>query len=136
MVYKYVNAGLKSKAEAIKRMMDGEVFYFGKDKIFYSEDQQYTSPFIILGDKEARLGPSWSKYREWTIQVECSWYDNLSGGILCWVSNDENDENGWMEKIVLGHDKDFIYPFRTRSSRWKYARPMTKDEISRYTIKE
>lgn len=137
MTYKYVNAGLKSKAEAIKRLLDGEVFFRDNCKIYYDETTDYANPFIIENefDKEV-LNLSWATYSKWTIQVIPRWYDNLGEGILCWASNDENDENGWVEKIVTGYDEGFIYPFNTRLNRWKYARPMTKEEITKYTIKE
>lgn len=79
-----VSANLKSKKEAIERLLNGEVFYsITGSKIWYEEN--YHNPFRLSTSSEGII-ELWYSYKQWTI--EQNWYDNIpEDGILCCVSN-------------------------------------------------
>jgi len=69
---------------------------------------------------------------------EPEWYENIpKQGVLCWVSdynenlNKQNIRNILAEIIDYDSDKEHKY-LDFRGSRWKYAVPLTNEEIEEF----
>ena len=88
---KYVNAGIESKWDALNRLINGEVFYFGEDKqgkheitFDHTKIDFAESPFLYGGDP---LGGVLSYYSDWLTKREIKWYEDIPPkGVLCWTS--------------------------------------------------
>jgi len=63
-----------------------------------------------------------------------NWYDNIIKPILCWVSdysdNLEAPNERFIDEIVSYNIDEYDYPFVGKRSEWKYARPITLDELT------
>lgn len=85
--------------------------------------------------EETRTLPDLDDYDAFQVEIEEEkWYDNIpEHGVLCWVNDFNKDAS--KEKIVeiiLYFDGRFI---STNGSSWKYATPLTNEEISKFLRK-
>ena len=82
------NAGLKSKEEAMHRMIDGEVFYDGLETRFLHTMEGTLSAFVIkyFDGEQNNIKGYWEMIGDW--QTGIKWQDTLEDGpVLCWVSD-------------------------------------------------
>lgn len=117
----YKNAGIKSKKEAAQRLIDGEVFYCAGRKIKF--DPSCVNPFRF----ETVNIYVWDMYADWQIKPE--WYENLGEGRLCWVW-DADGAPGQRVAIVVKYEVG--NKFGTASVWWRYAEPLTDEELAKY----
>lgn len=85
---KLVNAGLKSKDELVRRLIDGEVFYYEEDKkIFYDPVRKYifASPFVYQShDEKMPMSGIFDQWYMLKIEKKPDWKDDLEKcSILC-----------------------------------------------------
>lgn len=121
----YKNANIKSKKEAIQRMMDGEVFYGeGGAKIYY-EEASSGAPFrCVVDGRNNPLTGLFDLFDEWQTKTE--WYENIpEQGVLCWV---------WVEspagrqlRVIVRTDHDSF--IAAGGGAWKNAEPVKLEEI-------
>ena len=80
---------------------------------------------------------SFTDYYHYSKYIEAAkWYDNIPAtGILCWVS-DESGEHPKNERcqIVVSYSEGTDSPFRTRNCEWKYATPVTQEEVNKFIL--
>lgn len=115
-----VNAGIKSIAEARRRLYDGEEFYYGGLRLHYDE------LFIFSGESPYRSDLDPIKY-EWDLcehwKKEDEWYNNINGKVLCWVS-DRTEKPTIATGTVYIVDFDGDRFIDEEGDRWKYATPV------------
>lgn len=124
----YKNAGIKSKREAVQRLINGEEFVItsGRDVV---------TRFKFC---ETELNPLqwsdgwWLHYEVWETEVE--WYDNIGEGVLCWVW--DFDEKAKSIAIVTEYHEDFTYPYLASSGcGWGNAAPVKPGELGKFVYK-
>jgi hypothetical protein len=84
--------------------------------------------------------PPYAPTREYRIKPkQPEWYEDIpEHGVLCWVSDAEKhpDKRCWI-RVIDGYRPDDSYPFRHRRVRsWRYATPLTDDEIRQFLRSE
>ena len=118
------NAGIKSKAEAVQRLVAGEVFYYKGLELRF--DPVFTHPFRA---GEGDLTQSWRYCTEWEVKPE--WYEDLGEGVLCWVW-DGNEETR-QPRVITKYDPEYDCKFRLMSGiRFEHATPMTSEEVKKF----
>lgn len=87
--------------------------------------------FILKKDRRSTSSLLFPEWLSVELTIKPKWYENIPGhGILCWVSNVEgrtNQKDGCVDVIQLLpsiHGR-----FVGRDQCWKYATPVTKDEV-------
>lgn len=129
---KLVNAGIKSKEEAVERLRNGEVFYYGGGKIHYME-------FCIYdGDSPYRFGESplriyWNHFSYWEKAI--NWEDDVRNGkrVLCYVWSNEGQKGGIARIIKKVRDKPNLAKYLdTREVSWNCAAPVPIEDIWEY----
>ena len=119
------NAGIKSKTEAVQRLINGEKFYWEGQKVHF--DPSYTLPFR-WGDHDLFSG--WYYYECWEVKFE--WYDALGEGVLCWVW-DGNQPPRRRVGLVERYDPSYDCKFRLKSGEWyEHAQPVTAEEVKKF----
>ena len=70
----------------------------------------------------------WIKYTEPKV---VSWFDKITEkGVFCWVFDEETSENQVKYlNLVTTYDPKLFYPFRVGDFGYKYAVPLTKEEL-------
>ena len=64
---------------------------------------------------------------------EPNWWENIpEHGVLCWVSDIDESVEKMLFLIIGVDDDDDIYRFKSIQSAWKYATPLTNEEIERF----
>lgn len=132
-------AGIKTIREAIERLMDGEVFYSPEGwKIIYDDknmlcDTDRCSPFKLIKDSgwSEPINGLWERVSSW--QVECEWEDDIGDGVLCWVSdcNRIPCKHDYLRFITV-YDKNRDYPYRSKEVGYRFATPLTLEEVKQY----
>ncbi len=119
------NAGIKSKKEAVQRLIDGEKFYWGGLEMSF--DPSRTNPFRA---EESDLTGYWYYYKKWEVKFE--WYDDLGEGVLCWVW-DGNEEPRRRVGVVTRYVSESVFKFSLKSGAWvEHATPMTSEEVKKF----
>lgn len=121
-----VNAGIKSKQEAAKRLINGERFWFDGEEVFFDETK--IEPFRY-GTETLKV--YWREYANW--QTEVKWEDNIGEGVLCWVWDTPDCRS---IGIVIRYRSGSEYPYRTILSGFKHAEPATAEEVMKYVLKQ
>lgn len=127
---KLVDANIKSKAEFIRRMIDGEAFHVDGATVFFREDG--CRPFIYKNSSGAVTFTEWTDFNKMKVEVEHRWYDDLENGhILCWVwDGDKKPKYGLPVMIVeCGEDGKFIC---IHGDEWDNAEPIKPEECYGY----
>ena len=119
---KLVDANLKSEKEFANRMMDGEVFYYkGFSHRFFNG---YFSRVKL--DERLILPIDFGRYKE--MLIEAKWDDDIKKPILCWVSDISGNEKNFAA-LIIGKCGEGYY-FEADGARWKYATPVTAEDLS------
>lgn len=74
---------------------------------------------------------------DWRIKPEKpKWYENIpSHGILCWVGHDDNEKT--LIALITSYYPDAYWPFfRYNENSWKFATPLSNDEIRQFLREE
>lgn len=126
------NANLKSKEEAMKRMINGEVFFYCGYELYF--DVKWSYPFVCKNPAGyvEKINAYWDFLYNWEIAGE--WYENLGEGVLCWVW----DEDKSYRKLALieAYRHDFDYKFKVYDGFYKNAEPAAREEVEKYIYKQ
>lgn len=117
------NAGIKSKAEAAQRLINGEVFYCEGCRVFFDPKQE--QPFRY---DYAPLNGLWSSYADWETQSD--WRDEVSeeNPVLCWVS-DSAEGGKAAVALVEEYNASKLYSYKeTCDEWWKFATPVKPED--------
>ena len=135
---KFKPAGIKTVREAIERLMNGEVFYSPEGcEIIYDDvsvecgGDRY-SPFKIRCDgRSESVNYLWERVSDW--QIEHKWEDDIGDGVLCWVSdcNRIPCKHDYLRLITV-YDKNSDYPYRSKEVGYRFATPLTLEEVKQY----
>lgn len=111
------NHDYKSLEDVLRAMLDGQVFWFGRIKIFF--DKESVQPFIF-GEKSTNQFTGW---KNWKIK---HWTDKLSpeNPVLCWVS----DEKHCKDHIALITGSNGITLTDITDESWNYVEPVKPEE--------
>lgn len=121
------NANIKSKKEALTRLMNGEVFYYEGTKICYNEGR--VQPFRSGAEP---LHYNLDEYKNW--QTKQNWDENIpEQGILCWVSGTDKLEKDLATIVTYSDGKIYRDSY---ACEWEYATPLTKEEALKYILGE
>ena len=64
---------------------------------------------------------------------EPEWYENIpEHGVLCWVDDINETARNIIERITFVVNEHEFYRFRSRETIWKYATPLTNEEIEAF----
>ena len=64
---------------------------------------------------------------------EPEWWENIpEHGVLCWVSDIDENIRNIIERITFVVKEDGAYKIRPHETRWKYATPLTNEEIEEF----
>ena len=125
----YKNANIKDVKEAITRLMDGEEFYFGGDRIYFLPRGDST-PFRISEDDTYGypLASELNYLSEWKIKGD--WRESLSRKTprLCWVWDGNFIESERFVASIINYDGRY----NTQYTWYQNAVPLTKEEIREY----
>lgn len=158
---KLVNANIKTKEEALKRMIDGEVFYSGDGRKIYCEMKEpqevryfrnvQIPSFLIKNLNEDRNSFGFTEEQFSFSSVETSleffknlmveeekWYENLGRGKFC-KKIVLSDEAVFVTKYDPEANKVFITAPNDILGRWRWTSvenviPMTLEEIKQYIV--
>ena len=131
-----VNAGIKSKEEALLRLLRGEKFYNGAWEVSIgkkSTDPLFVSNRGLPSSKhiDCLIVGELNRFAEWEVEQEAQWYHNIpEGGIICEVWDD--DPSIVKYERVIKYDNNYVqgYSFFTEGDIWwKHARPLTCDDV-------
>lgn len=118
----FVNAGIESKEEAVKRLVNGEVFYLGEYKLFL--DCSRPSPFR-RGDCPI-LADNWDDFKKW--KKEEIWYEQPDAfPRLCWVW--DYGGQGKLLEVITKCNVDLMFIDKDGEG-WRYAEPVEKGELN------
>lgn len=108
-----------SLVKVVTAMMDGQVFWFGGDKIHF--DSSRSKPFRC---NNTDLSCFWADWKDWKIKSH--WTDDLSekNPVLCWVQN-VNKSTQIIKRICEVVGVEFI---DTAGLTWVYAEPVKPEE--------
>ena len=77
--------------------------------------------------------PSWEKGKEYRIKPgELQWFENIpEHGVLCWVWDDDEESDRKLIRVVYSYHRDTAsnYGFETDDECYRYAKPLTNDEL-------
>lgn len=122
-----INAGIKSKEEAARRLANGERFWFDDQEIFFDENKIDPFRYGVY-----RLQANWDKFSEW--QIEARWEDNISEGVWCWVWDDPGERKRL--RIVIRYNESRTLPYETDFVYFMHAIPATEEEVMKYVLKQ
>lgn len=135
---KLVPANVSTKKEFYQRMLDGEVFHL--TGATYSFEEAYTRPFIRRKGNLLTLLRSDVPYSALEVEIEVPWYEDIPpNGVLCWCWDGVGTINLKKNlRIITHYESDTPYTYRGDScgNCWKYATPVTVEEIAKYVLKE
>ena len=125
---KRVNAEIKSKSELYKRLFEGEIFYTPTGgKLHYDE------VYILTGETPFRFDEEYlasvaCRYRSLLSEVDVEWFDNITEPVLCWASDNCIDDKDY-PVLIFSYDKGEYAPFKSRIISWRYATPVTPEDL-------
>ena len=132
-------AGIKTIREAIERLMNGEVFYSPEGhEIIYDDVNVECSPIhvnpfkVVRSDGRAEpINLLWEKLSDW--KIEYKWENDIGDGVLCWVSdcNRIPCKHDYLSFITV-YDKNSDYPYRSKEVGYRFATPLTLEEVKQY----
>ncbi len=125
------SAGLTSKAEAILRMVQGEVFYDHGTKLSMTVDKHSHSRvrFVLNDGIENDIKGYWDTLEHWEVEIiEPEWYENITDPILCWVSDLSKYERS-TARYVTRYDECAPYPYHTKHTMYDFATPVTAEDF-------
>jgi hypothetical protein len=128
---KLKNANIKSKEEALHRMIDGEVFYHKDVELSFTSDfiDTVNSYFVVINKTEQRIDPLKS-YLDWYqhFQKEVPWEDDLQNGpILCHVWDTTPPKIQKQIRLVQELTDNVYYD--QYNTPWDKATPVTKEDL-------
>ena len=134
--YTFTPANICDIAEAMKRMIDGEVFTHKHSRFMKFEDRGHDGlyPFrtgYLDGEGSTDdIKGLWNYVSTWEIRTETEWFDDITdeNHILCFVSDDEAFLGNRAEYII-NYRKGNRYPFEVANTVYRYARPVTADDL-------
>lgn len=110
-----------SKKELALALMEGRKFKTSVGmKLHYNDT--YMNPFRCGGDS---MNTTWEEYGEVTEIKE--WYEEPFKPCLCWVKASTGDKD--IVRVIGNYNKETGYFETVAGGGWKYAAPMTKDEV-------
>lgn len=132
----YTNANIKSIDEAVRRLVEGEIFYEnnGNIQLLY-DNQDRTYPFKKCINGITICHFNFSTYKDWLI--EAKWYErDISRGILCYVS-DQSEKYLYRHKasiaIIIDYNANNDFKFLSNNDEcWRYAKPITPSELNKF----
>lgn len=87
----------------------------------------------LSGDTVLSWDRNFKSHNLYIVVVKCSWWETIpEQGILCWVSDRANETKHL--DVVLAHSYDGHYQFIASKNRYKYARPIMGEEITKFLI--
>jgi hypothetical protein len=120
---------MKSTAECYKALLGGEKLKNKsfRDKSFYV----YLNDGILMNNRGEEDLFYFNVPELWEIYEEPKWYENIpEGGVLCWVSDTKKDDEECIAAICHHNEKvNNSYTELDVEVGWKYATPLTKEEI-------
>jgi len=130
------NAGLATKEEAMKRMIDGEVFYHDDSKFYYNQptDSGNGRARFLVDRTDSGMGKDdimglWSTFKRWTVKTEWTADVSKENPILCWVWDGEEDKR---VAQVTKYQQGYNYPYITEDTMFEHAEPVKEGEIKLY----
>ena len=140
MTTKFTPAKICDKEEAMKRMIDGEVFKYRRYYMKYVE--KHTSgetPFRCSmtpdGNFVEAIRGLYNHVLEWKLVEETPWYDEITDDnhILCFVSDDKHGLEARLhaEYIIAYNGEGANYPYEAKSTVYRYATPVTADDFAK-----
>lgn len=139
---KFKPAGIKTIREAINRLMNGEVFYspegYEDYEIIYDDvsvkcGKDSYNPFKVLrgNGRSEPVNYLWEKVSDW--QTKCKWEDDIGDGVLCWVSDSNRTpcKHDYL-RFITAHNKSEDYPYRSKEAGYRFATPLTLEEVKKY----
>ena len=121
---KIVNANLRSKAELVRQLVQGEVFYYQGEKVLFNEtcDNPFRLGFTSLAGH-------WDKYKH--FNVEACWYENIDKPIACFIGDvQEHVDRKLFIRMITEYRPDNGYHFKDASDTgYRFATPLTADDI-------
>lgn len=140
MTTKFTPAKICDKAEAMKRMIDGEVFKYRRYYMKYDENHMSgETPFRCSrtpdGDFIEAIRGLYNHITEWELVEESLWHDEITDDnhILCFVSDDKYglEQRRHASYIIAYRGKDANYPYEAQSTVYRYATPVTADDFTK-----
>lgn len=139
MKYKYEDANIADVNEAVRRILNGEKLYFGRELIVIDfHDCPYPVTFPETSGNTLR-SLEWLSSATHKLQTrkEVEWFDDLGDGVLCWVWDIDFKKNAGMYRkhlaLVCSYNNNYKYKFGTNIAvYWHNAMPATKEEIGKY----
>ena len=121
---KLVNAEIISKSQLAQRLIDGEVFHFKEDQIFFQPS--HANPFRYGG---GNMNLIWEDYRRFWMEEE--WIPESSVPVICYVGD---TEHALSLKSAVSLINDYcvgaLFPFiDTKGTAFAFAKPVTADDL-------
>ena len=135
MIKKFKNAGFKNTEEdikqALKRMIDGEVFYYEDQPVRFHLDRLMSGAIHCFNMDIKRLD-QYELYNLDKWQVKVDWCENIGEGVWCWVADlPDNELHPELIKQYRGEERPYPY-IDSYGTVWRYAEPMTREEVGKY----
>ena len=133
----FKNAGLKSTEEdikqALKRMIDGEVFYYEDQPVRFHLDKLMSGAIHCFKMGVQRLDQyELCNLDKWQIKVD--WRENIGEGVWCWVGDlADTTIHPELIKQYVGKGQEFPY-IDSYGTWWRRAEPMTREEVEKYIL--
>lgn len=126
---KRINAGIKDKNEAMRRLEDGEVFYYNGSTLSYEAQECFhgRSPYRDSRDDERLATPiitPWGDIAGW--EREAVWYENLRDKRLCFAVTSMGARG---IVYIVGHDASGFTC--ENGSLWRYATPVKAEDLTK-----
>ncbi len=123
---KLVNAGLKSKDELVRRLIDGEVFYHGKSRVYYDINRG-GSPFVFNNGFTNNLDGIFDCWSTLQVEKKPDWTDDLEkGSILCECTP---LPGGYSCFARIDHINEHLNYVSVLGQQFKDATPVTPDML-------
>lgn len=127
---KLKNAGIQEgdiKA-AMKRMIDGETFYYDGYRVYYDADAAMADgmPFMAVRvtGHEIPIKGLWDRVSLWQVEYD-AWTP-----CWCFVSDNDTVERR-VVKWIQGYWPTALYPYEGTHCAWKLATPLTPEDLTK-----
>lgn len=136
MADRFKNAGFKNTEEdikqALKRMIDGEVFYLEGGSIRFQLDRLMSGDTHCFKMGVHRLDQyELCNLDKWRVKVD--WRENIGEGVWCWVRDLAGTLHPELIKRYEGEDREYPY-IDSYGTAWEFAEPMTREEVEKYIL--
>lgn len=116
---------IKSKADCYQALLDG-----------YTLVNETMWAKLVDGDLVTDIDADYTfcNPTEWSVfeEIDNKWFYNIpESGIICWVSDYDTSDKLNVE-IITKYDDDSVYSFKGKNESWKYADPLTPDELTTF----